>query len=1121
MAGKYKFDEDKYKAIFDSRHGKGAFESAIKLARDAGRTKVQADFAKSEYKRRMREQESAYKKAQKEEEKRQKERLKEESKLAAKEESYKRAPDLSSSQYYGKMNKIFSWEGQKRMEEDRRKRTVTLDDEPKKEKKKSPKKDKKKEDAGILGDIKKAGKNFGHFINPFDDVTMKEAIKGEATRKKSKTSQTLNKYVNVNKAAEVVTKPGNALLTGVDTKLKGGNFYKGFADGLTDKRKTSGTELNRSLGFDPSNDKKDLQFADLFGKKVRNSLPAPFISRSASNSKIGEEALGLGTEIVADPLNLAGTGILGKLAGNTAKVAAKVPPKTPTTGLDKVIQHAKLKKVEKNELELKLAEVKLKDAKEPKEIAVALEEFKTLKESRDKNLKEVYERISPMVDEDPGLIRVDDADNPSHLDMMNSQADEFVKGGTEWKDQHPLKMTRETPDRIFDSAFGPDAQKMKDTYIEPIKVKEADRIKYLRNTKAEVETVYKTLRIKPGSKDDKLIQMYGEGKINERELISQTSNWMNVKKAASWYRNYYDKVINDLNVSLERNGFDPIPKRDNYFPHFNDDGSVLKDIFGIDKTNHGLPTDINGLTEDFRPQKNFFGNAMRRKGDETSFGALQGLSGYIEGASNLLFHTDNIRNVRSLEKSIRGNFAETEEMKNMAAWLKEYGNQLAGKKGIFDRPFERMAGRPIYNATKTLQRNLGASLVGANVSSALTGFIPGLFAASQTSKMALTKAMFQTFGNIVKKDGFTEASSFLTRRDGADPLYRSGYRKATDAAFLLMKGVDSFTSQVITRGKYNELIAQKVPHDEAIKQADNFAARVMSDRSKGQMPEIFNQKTLGPITQFQLEVNNQISHIFKDMPKEIAKKGGGSKVRTAGHAVSLYGQLAVYSYLFNNLYEDVIGRRPAFDPVDYAMTLNDAINGDEKATEVIKQLAGQIPFTSFIFSGRVPMDAALPDIQETMEKVERSDGSFGELGGELLNQSKKLPFLFVPGAGQAKKTIQGMSTFNEEAPGVYTDSGKMKYYVDPSLSNKFKGAVFGRGAFPETNAYYDNDGRFLSDKQTNEVIEADDQKAAYNNVLDERFERSIKDINKSSVSEKEKQEKIRKLLKRLSNLKGE
>jgi Large polyvalent protein associated domain 38 len=196
----YNFDPNKYKKTFDNMFGSGAFNQGLSSAREVGRIKAQAEFEKAEYKRRIsemkkaaKEAEAAAKKAEKEEQK----RRQKEAQIMAKEEAYKRAPDLSSKQYYGKMNKIFSYEGQRRMEDDRKKRTVTLEPiEKKKTSKKAKKKDKKKDDGGLFGDIKKTAKTFGQFVNPFDDVSMKEALTKESTRKRSKTSDEINRFAS-------------------------------------------------------------------------------------------------------------------------------------------------------------------------------------------------------------------------------------------------------------------------------------------------------------------------------------------------------------------------------------------------------------------------------------------------------------------------------------------------------------------------------------------------------------------------------------------------------------------------------------------------------------------------------------------------------------------------------------------------------------------------------------------------------------------------------------------------------------------------------------------------------------------------------------------------------------
>lgn len=55
----YKFDEKKYKAIFDEAYGKGAYEAGMAQARKIGTTTVQAEFAKRLYEQRLREVERA------------------------------------------------------------------------------------------------------------------------------------------------------------------------------------------------------------------------------------------------------------------------------------------------------------------------------------------------------------------------------------------------------------------------------------------------------------------------------------------------------------------------------------------------------------------------------------------------------------------------------------------------------------------------------------------------------------------------------------------------------------------------------------------------------------------------------------------------------------------------------------------------------------------------------------------------------------------------------------------------------------------------------------------------------------------------------------------------------
>src|SRR5699024_1815758 len=103
----------------------------------------------------------------------------------------------------------------------------------------------------------------------------------------------------------------------------------------------------------------------------------------------------------------------------------------------------------------------------------------------------------------------------------------------------------------------------------------------------------------------------------------------------------------------------------------------------------------------------------------------------------------------------------------------------------------------------------------------------------------------------------------------------------------------------------------------AMEEADAWAAGVMADRSKGATPTLFNRSSplTKAFTQFQLEVNNQLSYLYKDLPRDVKDRG----------LAALAGALIKFllgAFLYDEVYEFFIGRRPALDPIGI---LNDTV----------------------------------------------------------------------------------------------------------------------------------------------------------------------------------------------------
>jgi hypothetical protein len=648
-----------------------------------------------------------------------------------------------------------------------------------------------------------------------------------------------------------------------------------------------------------------------------------------------------------------------------------------------------------------------------------------------------------------------------------------------WKDKSALSLGTETMDRNFEDVMGKNAPELKRKLLEPVYKKEAERTRFLNTEREQI----KQLGIKAGSKESSLVQEYGEGNITREQLSQQTNNPEKIIKASEFIRGKYDEYLGQLNKVLTRNGYEPIPKRQDYFHHFQELSGAF-DLLGVSLKAQDLPTDINGLTADFKPGKTFFSAALQRLGGDYKSDAIGGIDKYLEGASNQIYHTDNIQALRSFETALREKYAGTNHLSNFVANLSEYTNGIAGKKSMIDRAAESIVGRGIYGAATGLKRQVGANMVGANVSSALTNFIPLTQTLATTDKGSVLNAIMATIKNVGKDDGFIQASDFLTTRNGTDRLAKSLYENVADKAGWLFKNVDSFVSQVVTRSKYLEGIKKGMSESSAMDYANSWAKKLMAGRGKGEMPTLFNSQTLGAITQFQLEVKNQLSFMAKDIPRNFDKVG----------ATSAIAQLFLYGYLFNNIYEKVTGRRPAFDPIGVGQrTYEDYTNPDMKKGQATKNLVGnvsdQLPFVSTFTGGRLPITSAIPNPMAVVN---------GEstLKKELM---KPLQFVLPTGGGQIKKSYEGIKAYNQGAS--TSPSGRVRYTIPQTPANRVRTALFGQWSTPEAQKYLREGQTPLGYNQSKIVLESNDKQTLFDKIksrqLSDKQLAAVKDTLKS------------------------
>lgn len=767
-------------------------------------------------------------------------------------------------------------------------------------------------------------------------------------------------------------------------------------------------------------------------------------------------------------------------------------------------------------------------------------------------VRSVYELESALREVNKPLEENRRAKRAGRLELADGLLDEANAAG--WHNKKAgLQYSTETMERNIYDVVKDDAQAQKiiDTYFAPVHRHEADATRYKNGIKERVKALglnkHESVFVQMRGELDGLNEAVEQGLyrnpaemehlelelVKYREKHGKSIDEAKVERAVPVFREIYDEVFQRQNEAYMANGYAPMPYRQGYFPHFAESAdptlSKIARALGIEPQNDNLPTDIAGLTQFFRPGRKWNPNAQQRSGFETEYNALKNMDRYLETAADVIYHTEDIQNLRALEDAIRAKFgkagtkallAELRKSESLTGAdvqsalaemmpknghlsgfvqeLNEYTNILAGKKSRADRNIESDLGRAVYNTMKNLEGRVAANMVAVNPGSWLTNFIPIQQAAAETGTGSMARAMRDSLKNVLKNDGFASESTFLTNRAGTDRLTSTAVQKASEVMTKPMEWIDQFTAGVVTRAKAYDNIKNGMDRGAAIEAADAWAASVMADRSKGSMPTFFHRSN--PLTKlftmYQLEVNNNLRHMLKDMPRDARKKGVG--------ALALMLVKYIFgAYLFNDLYEKLVGRRSAFDPLGIANEaigdftgyqlpntvdlVGDVLEGNELdfTTEPVgatqaaaglgENLAQELPFVGGLLGGgRIPVSSAIPD----MGKV--TGAATGWMSGEthpdkakqtIGTEMAKLGYYFLPpfGGGQAKKVIEGAQVLTRGGRYTYDNEGnrKLQYAVeDPDVGDWAKAVIFGPSSLEEAQEWVKSDFKTESAKYT-------------------------------------------------------
>ena len=635
--------------------------------------------------------------------------------------------------------------------------------------------------------------------------------------------------------------------------------------------------------------------------------------------------------------------------------------------------------------------------------------------------------------------------------------------------------------------------------------------------------------------------------IQEFEKQNPNLDLGKVRAAVKVFHEVYDKLFQDMNRVRIENGYEPVNYLQGYFPHFQENeegGSILQKFAraaGIEGDVSPLPATINGLTANFKPGIRYMANIQNRLGYATAYDALQGFDRYIEVATDVIFHTADIQRLRALATQIRYRASDeglkqridaimmnpflnpdeaneqvtnlTKEgrygLSNFVDELDEYTNLLAGKKSRLDRGMEKTFGRRFYNVMKKFESRVGANMVAANVGSALTNFIPITQAWSQVSTEDVLRGMWDTLKNYKTADGLDSASTFINNRSGYGRLAMSTMDKVSAGAGWMMESIDTFTTGSVVRARYYQNLRRGMSETSAMQEADQFASGIMADRSKGSTPTLYSARNplVKLFTQFQLEVNNELSWIFKDMAQEERKKG------VAALAKAMF-KFLIGAWIYNEFYESIMGRRAALDPLDiindtvgdftgYQLpnTVQAAVSGkwdftkEKPGTEqaitnlegaILSELPGMQVVNVLgldekwgvdIDSGRIAIDSAIPSFAKIRKAIWSSNEDMAPakkaktITDELIKPGLYLATPF--GGGQIRKAYQGATAAARGGSYTVDNEGRdiLQYPVyNDNAADRAKSwaqaLLFGKTATEEAQSWVESGFKSLSAKET-------------------------------------------------------
>lgn len=651
--------------------------------------------------------------------------------------------------------------------------------------------------------------------------------------------------------------------------------------------------------------------------------------------------------------------------------------------------------------------------------------------------------------------------------------------------------------RNFEAFFGKNFPEVKKKILDPFDASKGAMVDEVVKLGDEIESgIVKKYGFNRGSKESKAIMDYGERAIAKYERVpgidfeNTTRDGLvrtfgkekadKIIEAENWFRKEYDRLIDEANTVRSaiypNNPSKLIPKRKDYFRHFQELGTSLKDLMNLFETPAGIDPKLAGLSEFTSPKAKFLSFAQERIGQGSERDAIGGFLNYAPAFSYMKHIDPHIGQFRYLLRKLAENApvpGATEVLdeggksvktvqkgiNNFLEYLNDFSNDLAGKTNPADRYLQKIipGGRKTLKVFDFFNSRVKANQILGNLSSSVAqiGNLPQGIA---SAKQYMIPGAQRTLAGIFEKSQPIAESSFIKERYAqpltsrfkldwaAHPLI-AGTERARDAAVWMTQALDEVATKWTWNAHYDKAVAEGI--ENPVKYADDVTRKLVAGRGVGEVPLIQKATWFKAIAPFTLEVGNNL-YVMKDFLKG-----------KHGSALATLGIFFAATYLMNSAVEKVRGSRLSFDPINslldgVSQIADEMKSGDNPARIALKfggrqlgEILSNIPLAS-------TAAAAVPDQFSILgQDYKRSEffgeGDPGRFGSPLLALSPFASYqdafykLLLPfGGAQVKRTKEAVESMLTGQ--VKTGAGQKSFDTPTDVGSVVQAFLFGKNA---------------------------------------------------------------------------